>query len=198
MWCWTRWTRPGRCWPDAINLAIITRGRVSGWTDFPALGWRFHTTGDALWFNGRTLHPVPGWPDTVKIAVDARCVSMLPARLPDGRDVLAEPCGGVAYRLALLALGAVQAVWLPPTPVPRFGLWDVLSMAAGLRHIGAAAHGWRGDQDLTQQRPAVWGGGLLAGPADFCNLLREVLPDQAIAQDHTESAANEHWEKPSG
>lgn len=161
----------------SVNLAVIDHAEVAAWTDFPALGWRFHASSDGVWFNGRPLCPVPPWPGLLTVAVDAEDIGLLPARLPDGRTVVPAVGGGVAYRLALLALGLVQAVWIPPTATPRLRLWEVLPMAAALPHLRASARGWRGDEDLAGQRPAVWAGGLLAANDELRTALRAVLPE---------------------
>lgn len=162
----------------SINLAVIRDGAVLGWTDFPALGWRFQTTPHELWFNGRVLEPVPPWPNRVTVAVNPAHRPVLPDRLgPDDTEVLMLVTGGVSYRLALLALGIVQAVVIPPTPYPRFALWDWLPLGAGLEHVRIEVTGWQGE-DLLQQRPAVWAGGMLAGNREVCARLRAVLPNE--------------------
>lgn len=162
----------------SINLAVIMDGTVTGWVDFPGLGWRFRAGSEGLKLNGEVLRSAPPWPSRLTVAVTPGQAHRVPSHLKDGRELLTLPLGGAACKLAALAVGLAQAVLILPTKDQGYALWDHLPLTVGMRHLGAAVHGLEGDEDLAALRPPLWSGGMIAGTLEVRAWLRAALPDE--------------------
>ncbi len=81
-----------------------------------------------------------------------------------------RPCGSVAYKLALVAVGLVDATW---TLVPK-NEWDVVAGVALVRAAGGISEP-KHDPDRTFNRPSPLLQGLLAYPPQLQGAIHELI-----------------------